>query len=92
MLRSTLVAAAMTIAFMHPAVAEDAMKSDMKCDDATMMKMQTEMDAITDPAMKEKKDMAMKEMDMAKESMKADKMDDCMMHMDGAMKAMMDKG
>jgi len=38
--------------------------------------------------MKEKKEMAMKEMDMAKEAMKANKTDDCMMHMEGAMKAM----
>ena len=85
MLKSTLVAAAFAIAFIHPAFAEDAM---MKCDDASMMKMQTEMDAMTGAAMKKKKEMAMKEMDMAKKAMKAKKTDDCMMHMEGAMKAM----
>ena len=85
MFRSTLVAAAFAIAFIQPAFAQDVM---MKCDDASMMKMQTEMDAMTDPAMKEKKEMAMKEMDMAKEAMKANKMDDCKMHMEGAMKEM----
>jgi len=88
MFKTTLAAAALTMAFLQPVFAEDAMKADVKCDEASMMKMQTEMDAMTDPAMKDKKDMAKNEMDMAKESMKADKKDDCMMHMDGAMKAM----
>ena len=88
MLKSTFLAAAFAIAFIQPVFAEDAMKADVKCDDASMMKMQTEMDAVTDPAMKEQKEMAMKEMDMAKDSMKAGKTDDCMMHLDGAMKAM----
>jgi hypothetical protein len=85
MLKSTLVAAAFAIAFIQPAFAQDAM---MKCDDASMMKIQTEMDAMTDAAMKEKKEMAMKEMEMAKDAMKAKKTDDCVMHMEGAMKAM----
>ena len=53
----------------------------MKCDDASMMKMQTNMDAMNDPAMKANKDMAMKQMDMAKSSMKENKLDDCSMHM-----------
>ena len=88
MLRSTFVAAAFAIAFIQPAFAEDAMKPEIICDDASLMKMQTEMDAMTDPAMKEQKEMAMKEMDMAKDSMKADKTDDCVMHMQDAMKAM----
>ena len=85
MLKSTLVAAAFAIALIQPAFAQDAM---MKCDDASMMKIQTEMDAMTGAAMKKKKEMAMKEMDMAKDAMKAKKTDDCMMHMEGAMKAM----
>jgi hypothetical protein len=61
---------------------------DMKCDDATMMKMQADMDAMTDPAMKDKKDMAMKSMEMAKTAMKDNKMDDCMTQMKAAMEAM----
>ena len=85
MLKSTLVATAFAIVFIQPAFAQDTM---VKCDDASMMKTQTEMDAMTDPAMKEKKEMAMKEMDMAKEAMKANKTDDCVMHLEGAMKAM----
>ena len=45
-------------------------------------------DGMTDPMMKDKKAMASKEMMMAKDSMKAKKMDDCKMHMDNAMKSM----
>lgn len=60
----------------------------MKCDDATMTMMQTEMDAMTDPAMKTNKDMAMKQMDMAKTAMKDNKTDECMMNMGEAMNSM----
>ena len=49
----------------------------MACDEATLTKMQSDMDAMTDPAMKMNKDMAMKQMDMAKMSMQDKKMDDC---------------
>jgi hypothetical protein len=49
----------------------------MTCDEATMTKMQSDMDAMSDPAMKMNKDMAMKQMDMAKMSMKDKKMEDC---------------
>ena len=92
MLKSALVASAFALALIQPVFAQEAMKPDMKCDDATMMKMQTDMDAMKDDFMKMQKDEAMKEMDMAKDAMKADKTDDCMMHMDNAMKAMMKKG
>lgn len=82
MLKTTLVAAAFAALFDTAAYADDSM---MKCDDASMMKMQTEMDAMKDGAMKTD---AMKEMDMAKKAMDDKKMDDCTMHMDAAMKAM----
>jgi hypothetical protein len=85
MLRSNLVTAVFAIAFIQPAFAQDAM---VKCDDASIMKMQSEVEAMTEAAMKEKKEMAMKEMDKAKEAMKANQMDDCKMHMESAMKAM----
>ena len=49
----------------------------MKCDEATMTKMSTDLSAMKDPAMKINKNLAMKQMDMAKTSMKAKKMDDC---------------
>jgi hypothetical protein len=86
MLKITFAAACLATAFAAPVYAQDAMMA--KCDDASMMKMQTQMDGMTDPAMKEKKEMASKEMMMAKNSMKEKKMEDCTMHMDKAMKAM----
>ena len=76
-------AAVLALALSAPAFAQDAM---MKCDDAMMMKMQTEMDAMTDA---DKKKMAMEHMDMAKTAMKDNKMDDCTMHMGNASKTMM---
>ena len=50
--------------------------------------MQTEMDAMTDPAMQANKDMAMKQMEMAKTAMKDNKTDECMMNMGEAMNSM----
>lgn len=66
-----------------PALADDMM---MKCDDATLMKMDKDVDGMKDMAMK---DMAMKEMTMAKDAMKMGKLDTCMMHMEKAHKSMM---
>ena len=74
MLKTLLGAAAICLFLVGPAYAMD----DMKCDDATMMKMQTDMDAMKDMA---KKDMAMKSMGMAKAAMKDNKMDECMTQM-----------
>jgi hypothetical protein len=71
---------------MHMGMA--TMSMTMKCDDASMMKVQTEMDAMADPAMKANRDMAMKHMDLAKASMKDSKPDECMTHMGEAMDAM----
>ncbi|ANL66254.1 hypothetical protein AMC82_CH02618 [Rhizobium phaseoli] len=85
MLKCTVAVIVFALASAMPAFAQNTM---MKCDDASMMKMQSDMDAMTDPAMKEKKEMASKEMKMAKDSMKAKKMDDCKMHMENAMKSM----
>ncbi len=87
MLKCTLAAIVLAAASALPALAEDAMMS-AKCDDASMMKMQSDIDGMTGSAMMEKKEMASKEMMMAKDSMKANKMDDCKMHMDNAMKSM----
>lgn len=77
-----LALAISTLAFISsmPAMADDMM---MKCDEATVMKMDKEVDAISDPSMKE---MAMKDMMMAKESMKMNKMDECIAHMGKAHK------
>jgi hypothetical protein len=84
MLKSTLAAALFGLAFIAPAFA-----ADMKCDDATMKDMQAKMDAVTDAAMKDAKDKATKEMEMAMAAMKDNKMDDCVTHMQNAMKGMM---
>jgi len=83
MLKITLAAAVLAGALAMPAMAEAMM---MKCDEATMMKMDKDIDGMKDMAMKDK---AMKEMTMAKDSMKMNKADDCMMHMDKAHKSMM---
>ena len=84
MIKKVLVPAVLVIGFIHPAAAMDTM---MKCDNASMMKVQSEMD-VMDNSMKEQKAMAMKEMDMAKKAMKAKKDKDCTMHLDSAMKSM----
>jgi hypothetical protein len=84
MIKTALAGAVLAIGFIQPAAAMDTM---MKCDHASMMKVQSEMDAMGS-SMKEQKTMAMKEMDMAKKSMKAHKNKECMMHLDSAMKAM----
>lgn len=87
MIRTLTAATLFTLAFAASGFAQDK----MKCDTGSMMKMQTEMDAMADPMMKDQKEMAMKEMEMAKTAMDAGKTDDCVMHMDNAMKEMMKK-
>lgn len=87
MIRTLTTATLFTLAFATSAFAQDM----MKCDGDSMMKTQTEMDAMTDPMMKDQKEMAMKEMDMAKTAMDAGKTGDCAMHLDNAMKEMMKK-
>ena len=73
-MKTILLTAALTgLLFTSHAQAMDP----MKCDAATISKMGTDVSALSDPAMKANKDMAMKELDMAKTSMQANKMDDC---------------
>ena len=93
MLKSLIVAAGFALTAINPVLAQDAMKSDamMKCDDASMMMVQQEMDKMTDDAMKMQKEEAMKSMDMAKDAMKMNKTDECTMHLNEASKAMMKK-
>jgi len=59
------------------------------CNDETMMKAEKDLMGMTDPAMKDKMEMGMKELDMAKMAMKDNKEKDCSMHLDAAMKAAM---
>ena len=56
----------------------------MQCDEASMMKLEESAMAVKD---KGEMEAAMKEVDMAKKAMKDHKIDDCAMHMEGAMKA-----
>ncbi|MDM9629050.1 hypothetical protein QTL95_24465 [Rhizobium sp. S152] len=86
MLKCTLAAIVLASVSAVPVLAAETMMM-AKCDDASMMKMQAQIDGMKDPMMKEKKEMAAKEMMMAHDSMEAKKMDDCKMHMDNAMKS-----
>jgi hypothetical protein len=85
MKRLFIIAALAGIGFLGPVQAQEM----AKCDDATMMKVEKDVMAMTDPAMKDKMEMGMKELDMAKMAMKENKEKDCSMHLDAAMKASM---
>ena len=65
-----------------------ASAANTTCTDDNMMMMQAELDKMTDPAMKEQKDMAMAEMMAAKKDMANNMMDSCSAHVGNAMKAM----
>jgi len=60
MMKILLSTAVIGLFLTAPANAMDA----MKCDDASMMKMKTDMDAMTDPAMKAMKDKKMEDCSM----------------------------
>lgn len=60
----------------------------MDCTDDAMMKIQADVDAITDAAQNEQKEMAMKELEKAKEAKTANSEEDCKMHLANAAKAM----
>ncbi len=85
MKRLFIVAALAGIGFLSPVQAQEM----AKCDDATMMKVEKDVMGMTDPAMKDKMEMGMKELEMAKMAMKDNKEKDCSMHLDAAMKASM---
>ena len=80
------VLAATVSSFAFGAVAQaDEMKA---CDDATFKMVMTEVEAATD-APADKKEMAMKELEMAKMAMADSKMDECSMHLGMAAEAVM---
>ena len=66
-----------------------AYAQEMDCTDDAMTKMQTQVDAMTGEGQTEQKEMAMTELNKAKEMMKANNMADCKTHMANAMNAMM---
>jgi hypothetical protein len=76
----TLIAAGLLASFAMPVFAMNM----MKCDDTAMMKAEDHAKMMKGDSMT----MAMKEVDMAKSSMKDGKKDDCSMHLDKAMKQM----
>ena len=80
MLKYAIAAAVAGLFIITPAFADEM----MKCDDANMMKMDMMVKETTDPAMKKQMEMAMGEMTMAMEAMKASKMDECEMHLNKA--------
>jgi len=77
MLKSTLIAATFLL-LAGPAYAEN-----MKCEEATMTMMTTEIEALTDAG---KKEMAMAEMQKAKDMMAANDMDGCGTQLDATAK------
>jgi hypothetical protein len=78
------VFAAVTFAVVAAFAAPSFAAEMMKCDDASMMKLEQDAMAVKD---KGEMEAAMMEVEMAKKAMKDNKMDDCAMHMEGAMKA-----
>ena len=88
MLKTFAAAALLALSLAAPAYADDMMAT---CDDATMKMVSDAMTKDTDPKMKDDVMKAGEEMTMAMEAMKANKMDDCKMHVGMAMDHMMMK-
>ncbi|AFL52924.1 hypothetical protein ABIE78_001183 [Sinorhizobium fredii] len=79
MLKQMLVAAAISAVCVSPVFAQ----ADLVCDQAGMTKLETDVGQITDSGRKE---MAQKELAMAKEAMTANDQEKCKTHMANAMK------
>ena len=60
----------------------------MDCTDDSMMKIQADVDAMTDAAQSAQKKMAMKELEKAKEAQTANSEADCKAHLGNASKAL----
>ena len=86
MIRAFLAATTLST-LVAPAFADEV----MKCDEASMMKVQAGVDeARKNSSMEAQEDMAIKHLEMAKEAMAAKKVDECVMHLDEAIKALND--
>jgi len=84
MLKSFIAAASLLL------ISEVAYAQDVKCDDATTMMVEKQVNEM--PAnMMMQKDEAMKHLDMARDAMKANNTTDCVMHLQEAEKASMKK-
>lgn len=77
MLKSILIGVAFGFVLIAPAYATH--DPEMKCDEATMTRYQTDIDAMTDA---EKKATSVKELELAREAMKANDTEKCLTHMD----------
>ena len=80
MLKYAIAAAVAGLFSITPAFADEM----MKCDDANMMKMDAMVKEANDPMMKKQMEMAMGEMTMAKDAMKANDMAKCETHLNNA--------
>lgn len=80
MLKFAIAAAVAGLFAITPAFADEM----MKCDDASLMKMDKMVKETTDPAMKKQMEMAMGELTMAKDAMKASDMAKCETHLNKA--------
>jgi hypothetical protein len=80
MLKIAIAAAVSGLFTITPAFAQEM----MKCDDANMMKMDMMVKEANDPMMKNQMEMAMSEMTMAKDAMKASDMAKCETHLNKA--------
>jgi hypothetical protein len=88
MFKSTCAFASLALLFSFQASQAQTtppMTMPMTCTDDDMAKLQTAMEGMSDTP---KKDMAMKEMNMAKDKMSQKNNDGCMMHMQNVQKAM----
>jgi polysaccharide pyruvyl transferase WcaK-like protein len=74
MIKSAILATVLGLSFIAPAYAN----SEFVCDEASMTKMKTFIEAMTD---KEKQTTAMKELQMGSDEMKGNKLDDCQKRM-----------
>jgi hypothetical protein len=86
MLKASLIAAALVTAIAMPTYAATSMPTST-CDDASMTTLQSKINDIPDAA---RKTTATNEMTLAKAAVRADKIKDCSLHMDNAMKAIGD--
>jgi hypothetical protein len=80
MLKHAIAATIAGLVTITPSFADEM----MKCDDANMMKLDKMVKETTDPMRKKQMEMAMDEMTMAMDAMKASKMDECEMHLNKA--------
>jgi hypothetical protein len=85
MIKSALMATAMCFAFIVPASAQ----SVMKCDEASLIQMRKDIDAMTD---KEKQKIVLGNWEAANTAFKANKMEECNARVADTSKSMIDAG